>query len=76
MTTFHVFQVLGVPEGNITVLSYSKLRDDPSVRWREEVVSEAVLAAVHSNEVRPIFSNTHKSHQVLSKGTTCIEEIL
>ena len=60
------FQVLGVPEGNITVLSYSKLRDDPSVRWREEVVSEAVLAAVHSNEVRPISVPKH-SEESFSK---------
>ena len=62
------FQVLGVPEGNITVLSYSKLRDDPSVRWREEVVSEAVLAAVHSNEVDTVLTfdrhgvSGHKNH--------------
>ena len=32
--------LLGVPEENITVLRYTRLRDDPRVRWREELVSD------------------------------------
>ena len=34
--------MLGVPEENITVLRYTRLRDDPRVRWREELVSDIV----------------------------------
>jgi len=64
-------RVLGLPEENITVLSYTKLRDDPSVRWREEVVSEAVLQAVHAHEVDTVITfdrhgvSGHKNHASL-----------
>lgn len=64
-------RVLGLPEENITVLSYTKLRDDPSVRWREEVVSEAVLQAVHAHEVDTVLTfdrhgvSGHKNHASL-----------
>ena len=34
--------LLGVPEENITLLRYTRLRDDPRVRWREELVSDIV----------------------------------
>jgi len=60
--------VLGLPEENITILSYTKLRDDPTVRWREEVVSEAVLQTVHAHEIDTVLTfdrhgvSGHKNH--------------
>ena len=42
--------MLGVPEENITVLRYTRLRDDPRVRWREELVSE-IVQGFHSMEL-------------------------
>jgi len=64
-------KVLGLPEENITILSYTKLRDDPSVRWREEVVSEVVLQTVHAHEIDTVLTfdrhgvSGHKNHASL-----------
>jgi len=61
-------KLLGIPEENITLLSYTKLRDDPSVRWREEVVSEVVLQTIHAHEVDTVLTfdrygiSGHKNH--------------
>ena len=42
--------MLGVPEENITVLRYTRLRDDPRVRWREELVSD-ILQACNTSKI-------------------------
>lgn len=65
---YRACKILGIPEENLTVLSYTRLRDDPSVRWREEVVSEVVLQTVHSHEIDTILTfdrygvSGHKNH--------------
>ena len=43
-------EMLGVPEENITVLRYTRLRDDPRVRWREELVSD-IVQVCHTMEL-------------------------
>ncbi len=59
---------LGVPEENITVLRYTRLRDDPAARWREELVSEVVLRAVVSAQVDTVVTfdrggvSGHRNH--------------
>ena len=36
--------------------SYTRLRDDPGIRWREEVVSEGVLQTAYSYEIDTILT--------------------
>ena len=36
--------------------SYTRLRDDPGIRWREEVVSEGVLQTAYANEIDTILT--------------------
>lgn len=36
--------------------SYTRLRDDPGIRWREEVVSDGVLQTAYSNEIDTILT--------------------
>ena len=48
--------------------SYTKLRDDPKVRWREEVVSEIIHQHAVSNDIDTIVTfdrggvSGHKNH--------------
>ena len=48
--------------------SYTKLRDDPKVRWREEVVSEIIHQHALSNDIDTIVTfdrggvSGHKNH--------------
>jgi len=68
---YEACKVLGIPEENITLLSYTKLRDDPSVRWREELVSEVVLQTIHAYEIDTVLTfdrygvSGHKNHSAL-----------
>jgi len=60
--------MLGVPEENITVLRYTRLRDDPRVRWREELVSDIVQQHVVSHDIDVVITfdrggvSGHKNH--------------
>ena len=38
------------------ISSYTRLRDDPGIRWREEVVSEVVLQTAYSYEIDTILT--------------------
>lgn len=61
-------EILGIPKGNITLLKYSKLKDDPRMRWREELVSEVILHHVEVNLIDVILTfdrhgvSGHKNH--------------
>lgn len=60
--------VLGIPEQNVTLLRYTKLRDDPSLRWREEIVSEVILQTVVAQDIDTVLTfdrygvSGHKNH--------------
>ena len=51
--------------------SYTKLRDDPSLRWRDEIVSEVVLHTVESQDIDTVITfdrhgiSGHKNHCAL-----------
>ncbi len=61
---------------------YTRLRDDPSVRWREELVSEVVLQAVVANSVDTVVTfdrggvSGHKNHTSIHNALTllCLEK--
>lgn len=48
--------------------SYTRLKDDPNVRWREEVVSEVVLQTMHSYDIDTVLTfdrygvSGHRNH--------------
>ena len=64
-------RMLGVPEENIMVLRYTRLRDDPRVRWREELVSDIVQQHVVSHDIDVVITfdrggvSGHKNHSSL-----------
>jgi hypothetical protein len=51
--------------------SYTKLRDDPNLRWRDEIVSEVILHSVVSQDIDTIITfdrhgvSGHKNHCAL-----------
>jgi len=72
---------LGIDEQNVTILSYTKLRDDPSLRWRDEIVSEVVLHAIESQDIDTVITcdrhgvSGHKNHCALytAMAFLCLE---
>lgn len=78
---YNACQILGVLEQNITVLSYTKLRDDPSLRWRDEIVSEVVLHTIESQDIDTVITfdrhgvSGHKNHCALytAMAFLCLE---
>ena len=61
--------------------SYTKLRDDPSLRWRDEIVSEVVLHAIESQDIDTVLTfdrhgvSGHKNHCALytAMAFLCLE---
>ena len=61
--------------------SYTKLRDDPSLRWRDEIVSEVVLHAIESQDIDTVITfdrhgvSGHKNHCALytAMAFLCLE---
>ena len=46
------------------IFSYTKLRDDPSLRWRDEIVSEVVLQTIESQDIDTVITfDCHGSAQ-------------
>jgi len=78
---YQACQMLGIEEQNITVLSYTKLRDDPALRWRDEIVSEVVLHAIESQDIDTVITfdrhgiSGHKNHCALytAMAFLCLE---
>lgn len=70
--------VLGIPEQNIILLKHSKLKDDPNVRWREELVSEIVLRHVAALAIDTVLTfdrhgvSGHKNHMSLYYAMACL----
>jgi len=70
--------ILGVPEQNITLIRHTKLKDNPSVRWREELVSEIVLRHVTALLVDTVVTfdrhgiSGHKNHVSLYYALACL----
>jgi len=59
---------LGIKEEDITVLNYTKLKDDPRVRWREELLCEVLLHEIISTDTDAVVTfdrggvSGHKNH--------------
>merc|ERR1712032_987028 len=45
---FDSCRLLGIPDSNVILMRHTKLKDDPTVRWREELVSDIILRQVSS----------------------------
>jgi len=43
---FDSCRLLGIPDSNVILMRHTKLKDDPTVRWREELVSDIILRQV------------------------------
>ena len=64
------------------MLSYTKLKDDPRVRWREELVSEAILHTVVTHGCDVVFTfdrggvSGHKNHASIYNALAllCLEK--
>ena len=65
----------------IFFFSYTKLRDDPSLRWRDEIVSEVVLQTIESQDIDTVITfdrhgvSGHKNHCALytAMAFLCLE---
>lgn len=69
--------ILGLASQNIVIVRHTKLRDDPSVRWREELVSSIVTRQVTSLNIDTVITfdrqgvSGHKNHIALYYGVLC-----
>jgi len=70
--------VLGVKPSHTLVLRHSKLRDDPGLRWREEVVSEVIARHTSSLAIDTIITfdrhgvSGHRNHVALYYAVACL----
>lgn len=71
-------EVLGIPQQNIILIKHSKLKDDPNLRWREELVSEIVLRHVAALAIDTVLTfdrhgvSGHKNHMALYYAMACL----
>jgi len=71
-------KVLGIPSSNILLVRHSKLKDDPHVRWREELVSNIISRHVASLRVDTVITydrhgvSGHRNHIALYYGVSCM----
>jgi len=71
-------RVLGIPSSNIILVRHSKLKDDPHVRWREELVSSIISRHVASLNVDTVITydrhgvSGHRNHIALYYGVSCM----
>jgi len=69
---------LGIPEQNIIILKHSALKDDPNVRWREELVSDIALRHVASLSIDTVITfdrhgvSGHRNHIALYYAMACL----
>ena len=69
---------LGLPAANIILVRHSKLRDDPTVRWREELVSNIISRHATSLNIDTIVTydrqgvSGHRNHIALYYGVACM----
>eukprot|EP00088_Acartia_fossae_P036872 TRINITY_DN3806_c0_g1_i1.p1 TRINITY_DN3806_c0_g1~~TRINITY_DN3806_c0_g1_i1.p1 ORF type:complete len:267 (-),score=37.66 TRINITY_DN3806_c0_g1_i1:613-1413(-) len=71
-------KILGIPEQNIILVSHSTLKDDPNVRWREELVSDIVSRHVSSLAINTVITfdrhgiSSHKNHISIYYAMACL----
>ncbi|XP_023326517.1 N-acetylglucosaminyl-phosphatidylinositol de-N-acetylase isoform X2 [Eurytemora carolleeae] len=69
---------IGIPEQNILLIKHSTLRDDPNLRWREELVSEIVLRHVAALSIDTVITfdrygvSGHRNHIALYYAMGCL----
>lgn len=70
--------VLGIPEQNIILVNHTSLKDDPNLRWREELVSDIVSRHVDSLSIDTVVTfdrygvSSHKNHIALYYAMACL----
>ena len=70
-------RILGIPMSNIIVMRHTKLKDDPTVRWREELVSNIILRHVASLNIDTVVTfdrhgiSGHRNHVSLFYAVAC-----
>jgi len=70
-------RILGIPMSNIIVMRHTKLQDDPTVRWREELVSNIILRHVASLDIDTVVTfdrhgvSGHRNHISLYYAVAC-----
>lgn len=62
-------RILGIPDSNITLVMSTLLPDDPSVRWREDVVSSLVLNHLEALSIDTVI--TFDKHGVSKHANHC-----
>jgi len=71
-------KILGIEEQNIILVSHSSLKDDPNVRWKEELVSDIVSRHVSSLSINTVITfdrhgvSSHKNHASLYYAMACL----
>lgn len=71
-------KALGIPDSNVTLIRHTKLKDDPTVRWREELVSDIILRQVASLSIDTCVSfdrhgvSGHRNHISLYYALACL----
>lgn len=70
--------ILGIPASNVIVMRHTKLKDDPTVRWREELVSDIILRQVASLDIDTVVTfdrhgvSGHRNHVSLYYAMACL----
>ena len=71
-------QELGLKPGNVILVRHSKLRDDPTHRWREELVSNIVTRHLLSLNIDTLLTfdrkgvSGHRNHVALYHAAACL----
>ncbi|TRY79452.1 hypothetical protein TCAL_07558 [Tigriopus californicus] len=77
-------EFLGIQEQNILILRYTKLQDNPDVRWKEELISEPILHMTIVQDIDVIVTfdrygvSGHKNHTSVynAMALLCLERRL
>lgn len=75
---FESCRLLGIPDSNVILMRHTKLKDDPTVRWREELVSDIILRQVASLSIDTCVTfdrhgvSGHRNHISLYYALACL----
>uniref|UniRef100_A0A1B6D1I9 N-acetylglucosaminylphosphatidylinositol deacetylase n=1 Tax=Clastoptera arizonana TaxID=38151 RepID=A0A1B6D1I9_9HEMI len=77
-------KILGIPEENITLCNDTNLPDDPSVRWRDDIVAEIILNQIETYKIDTVVTfdkggvSKHPNHKSLfcAMAFLCLERKL